>query len=232
MPKDRHKGTHIDFWLRDEPLREFDRLRNGDTHTDKEVVLKLMRIAKTNNEEEGKLRNTIKTQKTQIEKLIRDLAEKPKVEPQVIIKEVPKIEYRDRIVEVPKSIGIEKERLQKSLRSLENNLITLSKAVWGLKEIVLYFQVTQQARAERQAKTETQPSAIEQRDKPIETPALERTMIVNEKIYSKPEEAQTTMICPEGKGNVDKEACKSKCPFPWTCSAYVSLIKAGLYKST
>jgi hypothetical protein len=74
--------------------------------TPRERVLKLMEMAETKNEDAGNLRNELKTAKLQIDKLLKDLAEKPKVEPQVIIKEVPKVEYRDRIVEKP--IYIEK----------------------------------------------------------------------------------------------------------------------------
>jgi hypothetical protein len=142
-----------------------------------------------------------------------------------------KVEYKEVIKEVPRPIGIEKERLQKSLRSLENNLITLVKAVWGLKEIVLYFQVTQQARAERQAKTEIQPSTNKEGDKPPQTPVMERntkrttTKEINEKIPMQEAEDQQ-IICPLGKGVVSvKKECMRECQDFAQCSTYMALLK-------
>jgi len=71
MAKDRHKGRKVQAYLNDDELRRFDRVRPTQG-TDKETVLKLLEIAETKNEEEQKLRHTIKEQKIQIDKLIKD----------------------------------------------------------------------------------------------------------------------------------------------------------------
>lgn len=160
---------------------------------------------------------------------MEDLKKQPQAK--VEIREVPKIEYRDRIAEVPKSIGIEKQRLQKTISSLENILKTLPKVVWELKEIVLYFQVTQQARAERQAKIEIQPSTNKQGDSSPQTPVMQRTTKrttteeINEKIPMQETEDQK-IICPLGKGIVSvKKECMHECQDFSQCSTYMALLK-------
>jgi hypothetical protein len=221
VPKDRHKGILIRVWLHTYPSHEFSRFERltPNCKTRKEAILKLMEDAEKSMDLEQKLKKA----NSQIEDL--------KQQPKEIIKEVPKIEYRDRIVEVPKSIGIEKERLQKSLGSLENNLKKLPAVIWGLKEVVLYFQVTQQARAERQAKAEIQPSTNKEGDKPTQTPVMERTTKrttteeVNEKIPMQETEDQQ-IICPLGKGVVSvKKECMHECQDFAQCSTYMALLK-------
>lgn len=109
MPKDRHKGRKMQFYLSDDELGRLDRLPQLDgCKTDHERFLKLMEMAQGENKQTTELRSAVKTLTAQRNKLLEDLAEKPKVEPQVIIKEVPKIEYRDRIVEKPIEKIVEK----------------------------------------------------------------------------------------------------------------------------
>lgn len=112
MPKDRHKGRRMQFYLSDDELGRLDRLVSG-CKTDHERFLKLMKMAYGENEQTRTLRNKVKTLESQIEKLINDSKDKDrkieelqkqpqsKVEYREVIKEVPKIEYRDRIVEKP-----------------------------------------------------------------------------------------------------------------------------------
>jgi len=213
--------------------------------TNKDAVIeKLLEDAKNqiSPEEAKRLRNKIETLELNEKKLKRALEderhknEKDSKDKDRKIEELQKQpqsngEYKEVIKEVPKFIGIEKERLQKTIGSLENVLKTLPKIVWELKEVVLYFQVTQQARAERQAKTEIQPSTKKEGDSPPQTPVMERntkrTTVeeINEKIPIQETEDQQ-IICPSGKGVVSvKKQCMHECQDFAQCSTYMALLK-------
>jgi hypothetical protein len=134
VPNDRHKDDRkFQCWLKDDEIARFDRLPQLDgCKGDHERLLKLMEMAETKNEDAGNLRNELKTAKLQIDKLLKDLAKKPKVEPQVIIKEVPKVEYRDRIVEKPiyKGEKIVEKIVEKPIEKIVEKPIYISDDDW------------------------------------------------------------------------------------------------------
>jgi predicted transcriptional regulator len=114
MLKDRHKGRKIQFYLSDDELARFDRQRAAQK-TDKEAFLTLLEMAEARarlgNEDSRKSHDRVKTLESEINKLMHDLKDRErkieelrkephsKVEYREVIKEVPKIEYRERIVE-------------------------------------------------------------------------------------------------------------------------------------
>lgn len=235
MPKakDRHKDERkFQCWLKDNEIARFDRLPQLDgCKGDHERVLKLMEIAEKSINVKVEENEQIKSLKSKKDELAIDLKKAQAKITELEKQPQSKVEYRDRIVEVPKSIGIEKERLQKSLSSLENNLKKLPAVIWGLKEVVLYFQVTQQARAERQSKADIQPSTNKEGDSPPQTPVMERTTKrttteeINEKIPMQETEDQQ-IICPSGKGVVSvKKECMHECQDFTQCSTYMALLK-------
>jgi predicted transcriptional regulator len=110
MLKDRHKGRKIQFYLDDDELARFERQRS-EGKSDKEAVLKLLEMREAGNEDSRKSHDRVKTLESEINKLMHDLKDRErkieelrkepqsKVEYREVIKEVPKIEYRERIVE-------------------------------------------------------------------------------------------------------------------------------------
>jgi hypothetical protein len=253
VPSARHQyETEIRGWLKHkDELPRFERLTAG-CKTQKEAILKLMEIAeqakKTDKDaaieklledaknqispEEAKtLRDKIETLELNEKKLKRALEDERRKNEKLQKQPQSKVEYKEVIKEVPRPIGIEKERLQKTIGSLENILKTLPKVVWELKETILYFQVTQQARAERQAKAEIQPSTNKQGDSPPQPPVMERTTKrttteeINEKIPMQETEDQK-IICPSGKGIVSvKKECMHECQDFAQCPTYIALLK-------
>jgi predicted transcriptional regulator len=98
------------FWLSVDEVGRFERQKAAGK-TDKEAFLTLLEMTEAGNEDSRKSHDRVKTLESEIKKLMHDLKDREreieelrkepqsKVEYREVIKEVPKIEYRERIVE-------------------------------------------------------------------------------------------------------------------------------------
>jgi hypothetical protein len=210
MPKDRHRGRKVQFWLSDDDFRRFDSLRGAGCKTDKDAVLKLLELAEAGKQESEAEHNKVKTLDSQIDKLLHDLKDRDrKIEE---LEKQPKFEaeYADTAIHVQRRL----EKLDTALSSLNSITVPMRKLI---KDATNYL-------TEQSQLSKIEPK-VEYRDRVMEKPQyIEKTVTV-EKIMYKDRLEGLQILCNMRKGFVSlTDECLHKCQDVATCSYYYSIV--------